>query len=63
MHEQLPLSVSSGKNREWQCRKSAEESDDMGRSVVYRISKMQKAEGLYSVSRKTRVPRNSITRL
>ena len=63
MPEQSSPSVSSGKNWEWQCRKFAEESDDMGRSVVYRISKMQKAEGLYSVSRKTRVPRNSITHL
>ena len=63
MPEQSSPSVSSGKNWEWQCRKSAEESDDMGRSVVYRLSKMQKAEGLYSVYRKTRVPIDSITHL
>ncbi len=63
MSEQSSPSVSGREKWEWQCWKSTEESDDMGRSVVYRISKMQKAEGLYSVSRKTRVPRNSITRL
>ena len=59
MPEQSSPSVSSGKNWEWQCRKFAEESDDMGRSVVYCLSGTERKEGLYTVSSFSRVPRLS----
>jgi len=63
MSEQSSPSVSSGENWEWQCRKSAEKSDDMGRSVAHRLSGTERKEGLYIVSIFPRVPRNSITHL
>ena len=59
MTEQPPPSVSSGENWEWQCRKSAEESDDVGRSVAHRLSGTERKEGLYTVSSFSRVPRLS----
>ena len=56
MPEQSSPSVSSGKNREWQCRKSAERSDDMSRNVLYGVYGTERKEGLYSVSSFPRIP-------
>ncbi len=59
MPEQSSPSVSSGKNWEWQCRKSPKKADDMGRSVAHRLSGTERKEGLYTVSSFSRVPRLS----
>ena len=57
MPELPPPSVSGRKNWEWQCRKSAERSDDMSRNVLYGVYGTERKEGLYSVSSFPRIPR------